>query len=78
MDKHVIRMLNQKGDAVLAEFDPAVKEEVEQAKSVFQQQLERGFQMFAVQAPLATPEGPVRVFDPQVKEHLVLRPIAGG
>lgn len=75
--QHVIRMLNRKGDEVLATWTVGDTVAEELAQSVMDQKVREGWLVFKAR-PGVKPEGPERTFDPAVQEYMVLAPFAGG
>lgn len=76
--KHVLRKLTKRdGDTVVAEWDPAVETEVEKARDAFNELAGGGFMIFNA-TDVMKPEGPVRTFDPTVKEYVISPRFVGG
>jgi hypothetical protein len=79
VDKHVIRKLTKRdGDTLIAEWTPGVKEEEAAAADKFNSLVGGGFMIFQATTGTAVREGPIRTFDPQVKEYLVSPRFVGG
>lgn len=74
---HVIRLLNKRGDEVVATWDPADVKSTQVAEDKFNALAGGGYLMFSA-TPGTIPEGPVRTFDPKVREFVVTRPFVGG
>lgn len=73
---HTLRVLNRSGDTV-ATWDPQNKAATDEAQKKFDLLLGEGFTIFEA-IPGSLPEGPVRTFNPKVKEYVATPRFVGG
>lgn len=71
--KHVLRILDNSGDTVIA-YDPAVEVEVSEAMAKFDESMAKGMRAFVLETEGGGEGFVTQTLDPQDQVHVVVQP----